>query len=548
MTDEPIDDAAYNAKPETNLTADADEAEAVSTPGQKAFEAQVRSAGGHLSSVADEDAELDRKRRAEIARLANLAPGEYLIYLDDSARSLKMPAARLKEAVESIIKSREKEAREAKSEARRQEDHAAKARAKAAAEKKKQKEREFKTIDRLPEAEKEVRLQEVARRLDEDPATVAEEFAVASTSTASPSRETAVEPWPDKVETAVLLPELIKQIQRFIVMSDDAAITTALWTMFAWIHDAIAVHSPILAVTSADIDSGKSLLLHVLKYLTPRARLTAELTGPNAFRIVDREHPTLLLEEADKIFSRKPDLAGIINVSWLRGATITRNGHDFDPFCPKAIAGNRLSVPNVPSSTVSRLIKIRLRPKLPEEVVEEFSYTDTPEAAELRRKLARWSTDNAATIGEARPDTSVFNNRLAINWKLLFAISDDAGGEWPERARQAAFKIASASAEPSLFRRLIPAIYGIFQNRTEIPSAELVQLLGADPESEWHEYGRGRSPITQHQFAALVKDLEIRSVPLHPNKKMVNGYKHSQFTDAFSRYMPSNSHTRTKAK
>ena len=52
---------------------------------------------------------------------------------------------------------------------------------------------------------------------------------------------------------------------------------------------------------------------------------------------------------------------------------------------------------------MSRFIKIKLWPKKPDEVVEEFSYTDLPELAELSRKLARWSIDNAATLaaGEA---------------------------------------------------------------------------------------------------------------------------------------------------
>ena len=107
----------------------------------------------------------------------------------------------------------------------------------------------------------------------------------------------------------MILAELVKQVQRFIVISDDAAIATALWAMFAWVHG-VATHSPILAITSADIDSGKSTLLHVLKQLTPRPRLTADLTAAGAYRIVDSEHPTMLLEEAETIFSSQARLGG----------------------------------------------------------------------------------------------------------------------------------------------------------------------------------------------------------------------------------------------
>ena len=274
--------------------------------------------------------------------------------------------------------------------------------AKAAADKAKAKARELQAVAALPEAEQEARIQVVARRLDEDPAELIEELAATST----PSRE-GVEPWPDTVETAVILSELVKQAQRFIVISDDAAIATALWAMFAWVHG-VATHSPILAITSADIDSGKSTLLHVLKQLIPRPRLTSDLTAAGAYRIVDSEHPTMLLEEAETVFRRKPDLADIVNSSWIRGAKIPRQVHGethwFDPYCAKVVAGNRLNPPTVPAATVSRFIKIKLWPKKPDESRRGvFRITDLPELAELSRKLARWSIDNAATLaaGEA---------------------------------------------------------------------------------------------------------------------------------------------------
>ena len=493
----------------------------------------------------DEDAELIRKQHAEAVRLANLAPGEYLLYLDDTALRLKMPPARLKAAVEAILKDRKEIKRRAEVEARRQEERAAKSRAKAEAEKKKAKEREFKVVDSLPEAEQEVRLQEIARRLDEDPAVIAEEFASTSTSSSA-----AIEPWPDEVKTVEILSELIKQTQRFVVMGDDDAIVVSLWAMFSWIHG-IAIYSPILAIGSADIDSGKSTLVGVLERVTPRPRNATEITGPGAYRIVDREHPTLFLEEADSVFSRKSDLAHIINASWNCNAKIPRQVHGethwFSPFCPKVVAGNRLSVPNVPAATVSRFIKIKLWPAKADEAHEPFQYADSAEFAELRRKLTRWASDNTATLAEAKPLMPGFSNRLLANWKLLLAIADLAGGKWPKRAREAAYKITKQNAEPSLMRRLLAAIYAAFQNRTEITSAELVKLLAADPELEWHEY-KGRGPISPLQLAVLLRELGICSVPLHPNnpKVMLNGYRKSLFTDVFARWLPAD--TSKKAK
>ncbi len=118
----------------------------------------------------------------------------------------------------------------------------------------------------------------------------------------------SVELWPEAVETAALLAELIQQLRRFIVFRHDTdATAVALWIMFSWIH-AIATHSPNLVATSPEPDCGKSTLLGVLGRLTPRPVSGVELTGPALYRMVDRDHPTLLVDEADDLLHRKPDL------------------------------------------------------------------------------------------------------------------------------------------------------------------------------------------------------------------------------------------------
>ena len=108
--------------------------------------------------ITDEDEDRVRRQRAEAERLANLLPVEAELYFEDRARALDMPPAKLKAAVEAVRKDKEKKAREVKAEERRQEDRAAKARTKVEGEKKKAKEREFRVIATLPEAEQEARL------------------------------------------------------------------------------------------------------------------------------------------------------------------------------------------------------------------------------------------------------------------------------------------------------------------------------------------------------------------------------------------------------
>jgi putative DNA primase/helicase len=486
-----------------------------------------------------DSAELIRRQHVEAERLARLTPGEWQLWIDGSAAQLGIPRATLEASVKAIIAEREKADREAKAEARR-----AQARAeKAAKRKKQQKEREFKIIRELPTEEQERRLDAMATRLEEDPAVVRDEFEESAPTPA----DTELELWPEPVGPQKLLIEVRRQTRRYVFVQDHAATAVALWIMLSWVHNEIATHSPNLIVTSPELESGKTTLLGVLERLTPKPMIATELTGPTLYRTVDQIHPTLIIDEADTLFLRKLDLLHIINAGWTRGTKVPRvvQGvtHYFDPFCPKIIGSKGLAMP---PTLAGRSIIIKVWRQLPEEGTEDFSYKDDPEFQELRQRLARWSADNAVALADAKPDMAGFRNRLAANWKLLFAIADQAGGEYPKRAREAAIRLSQGASEPSWAIKLLEALHGIFANREEIPSAEVVKELTADPDSEWCEY-KGRSPITQRQVAALLKPFEIYPTTIHPTKQAMwspRGYRRSQFTDAFARYV--DPHIRTQ--
>jgi hypothetical protein len=89
-----------------------------------------------------------------------------------------------------------------------------------------------------------------------------------------------VKPWPEPVDTRVLLQEISAKISKYIIMHPEAVTATALWTMTAWAHEG-ATHSPILAAISVEPDSGKSTLLGVLRFLVPKPFVSVEPTGPS---------------------------------------------------------------------------------------------------------------------------------------------------------------------------------------------------------------------------------------------------------------------------
>ena len=265
-----------------------------------------------------------RRVTVEATRLASLAPGEWRLWIDHSADRLRIPRATLQGLIVAIIKDSEKKARDAETAARRQElavrgEQERKQREqeqidRRAEHKRKEKEKAFESLISLPSEQQETRLGELAKQLDEDVAVIRDHFTafVGMQGRAASTNSWNVELWPDPLETQALLQKISAKISKYVVLRPEAVIATALWTTTAWAHEG-ATHSPILAAISVEPDSGKSTLLGVLRFLVPKPFVSVEPTGPSVYRTVDREHPTLIIDEADDLFYRKSDLRAIVN-------------------------------------------------------------------------------------------------------------------------------------------------------------------------------------------------------------------------------------------
>ena len=504
-----------------------------------------------------------RRVQVEVERRARQSTVEWMFWLPSLAERHGLPEAKLKQMIEAQVRANEKNEREAKAEQRKRELRIERQRAQARRElerqqlaqqqadreakkqterKRREREKEFATLLKLPSAEHEPRIVALAKRLDEELDFLRYEFA-RFIAAQEKSRDTAyVEPWPEPVDTRTLLSEVMSQLRRYVVVHDDAAaVAIDLWVCFAWLHAEIAVHSPLLVLTSAEGDTGKTTACGVIQLMTPRSYPAAELTGPNLYRFVDHLHPTLIVDDADKLLERKPDLVHIINVSWTRGTKIPRQDHGvtrwFDPFCPKVISGVNVQLPK---TTASRKISVKLLPKLPHEKVDDFRHVDDGDFITLRRKLVRWAADNLAALKEARPVIPPgFNNRLRMNWELQFAIADLAGGDWPKLARRAAIKLALGRREPSEGKRLLAAFRDLFlAHGLILASAEVQRLLNADPSNEWVDFrSRGR-PISQREIALLLDAYDIHPTYIHRGRKTERGYRVEHFSEAFRHYLP----------
>lgn len=125
-----------------------------------------------------------------------------------------------------------------------------------------------------------------------------------------------------------LLEEVCRFIERYVVLpSDHAVIAVALWVLHTWVVDAFDV-TPYLIVKSAEKRSGKTQLLEVLGLLTPSPWHVVQPTEAVLFRKIHKDHPALLLDEADTIFNSRGEryelLRAVLNAGFRRGATVPR--------------------------------------------------------------------------------------------------------------------------------------------------------------------------------------------------------------------------------
>src|SRR5271169_6061862 len=173
-----------------------------------------------------------RRAMAEARRLASLAPGEWRLWIDRAAERLGVPHATLEGLISPIIKDSERKTREEKAEARRQEERVRREQEREQRERKreqegidkkaernrKEKEKAFERLIGLPREQHEARLAELAKRLDADLAAVRNDFSafVGMVSEAASADSWNVEPWPEPVETRLLLQEIITKICRYI--------------------------------------------------------------------------------------------------------------------------------------------------------------------------------------------------------------------------------------------------------------------------------------------------------------------------------------------
>jgi hypothetical protein len=244
---------------------------------------------------------------------------------------------------------------------------------------------------------------------------------------------------------------------RFIVFPSKAAhIATTLWVFHAHLMS-VWETTARLAALSAEWGSGKSRLLEVMMTLVPSPIWAVNVTANYLFRKIGEgsqngQPPTILYDEVDTVFGSKAkgdheDIRSLLNAGYHKGAVAGRcvvNGkkvgtEEIPAFCAVVLA----SIGDLPDTIMSRAVIIRMKRRAANERIEPWRQRiHSKEGKALRDRIEIWVQKTTAQITWPELPPGI-DDRQADIWEPLIAVADVAGGEWPQRAREAAVFLVS---------------------------------------------------------------------------------------------------------
>ena len=360
------------------------------------------------------------------------------------------------------------------------------------------------------------------------------------------------QPWPEPVpDIRPVLDAALAELGRYIVADELVLAAAVLWSALAHLlsRDNLGLDvAPRLAVQGVVRGVGKTTMLEAISNLVPDPIFAGSITSSSLFRIIDARRPTLLIDEADRLFNgHNEELLAICNSGHRRASAYvlrsvpqpdgTYVAVQFSTFAPIAFAG----IDALPETQQDRSIVLRLKRALAGELKHHLRDGKSAVLLEFRRKLARWAADLEELPDPAMP--KALFNRPGDNWRPLLAIAQIAGGEWPRLARRAA--LASLKDEdPNELIRLLASIRTVFVDKgvERITTGDLLKALLDEEEGPWGEANRGK-PITASWLRERLKDILPKTEEAKRARKWKEGgrsqrgYARRHFEDLWHRYL-----------
>ena len=368
---------------------------------------------------------------------------------------------------------------------------------------------------------------------------------------------------PYETDGARLLDDLRVTFEQHLGLVDGGAEALALWTVFAWAHEAFTV-SPLLTLVSPTMRAGKTTAFELLEQLLPRGltHLSSSSSPATIYQrggMVDDKISNfppsevtpprlcLLLDEADGWLSIHKEIRSILNSGHRRRAAFVermdRTGHAarYRTFYPKALALIEGPRTPLPATLRDRSILVPMRRLKPSEIRAPLPrHGFAPEFIVLQERIESWVGLNFAEIRDTAWDEllalETLSHRARDNWQPLMAIARVAGGDWEERARRVSLVLNESGKHAELLVDLLSEIRDVLESgdSNKIRTASLVGHLRDSEEGAWKGLGA-------HRLADMLRPLGIRPKQLWTDgaakKSSYRGYERSDFADAFDRYL-----------
>ncbi|KAB2973626.1 DUF3631 domain-containing protein [Streptomyces sp. SS1-1] len=363
----------------------------------------------------------------------------------------------------------------------------------------------------------------------------------------------------DRIDGAALLNEVEAFHRRFNVFPNEAAyVAVVLWDAHAHLLDCFE-STPRLAFLSPEPGSGKSRALEIVETLVPNPMAAVDASAAALFRAVagvDGKRPTILFDEIDTIFGPKAgeneQLRGFINAGHRRNRPMFRCVGDganqtvqaFHSFAAVAVAG----LGYLPDTIRDRSVNIRMRRRARNETIEPYrTRIHEKEGFALRDRLATWAeqvSERVMNVWPALPDG--VTDRPADVWEPLLAIADAAGGDWPDRAREACIVLVTASKandKGSLGVRLLTDLRDhVMVGIDRLPTVAILDRLNALDDAPWADlHGK---PLDNRRLSRMLAEYmtadnePITSRNIKAAGSVLKGYYAADLRDAWARYCP----------
>jgi hypothetical protein len=367
------------------------------------------------------------------------------------------------------------------------------------------------------------------------------------------------EPWTEPVVLASVLDSVVAELPHYLVAPSWQYDVISLWGASSHLvhNEAVALQiMPQLAFQSLTPNAGKSTGLESAATISCRGYLRGSYTAATVFRKITADRCSLFLVDLHNTLGpQNTDLKQIVDACHRKAEALVDRTEGPDAkgrrfvvtyLCWAALGWT--SIGPMIQEVQGRAIVLPTRSALPAEYRKLRTTTSPASSAVLiaaRRQLAAWAATLDKPLDPKLPD-ALFN-RLASNWRPLYAIAQMAGGEWPDRVQAAMEEAEKVEKTVPLKIRLLADIRKVFQEGawpdSRISSTTLGDKLCDDAEAGWAEANHGKR-ITVHWLGNALRGFldppgsqewqEGRA----PNRTHVRGYELHQFQDAFLRYLP----------